>query len=117
MINYKYLIYHYGTTMLSSLTAPVETLTSPVQTTESEFNEEENSRMQMNVQIGGSLRPHGNTAAMVAAFTKGAQENGHAVFGLAFPSGCEVNDGAEQFLPYTRKNSENLFRINRKTGG
>ena len=29
--------------------------------------------------LNGSPRPHGNTAAMVAAFVKGAQENGHQV--------------------------------------
>lgn len=29
--------------------------------------------------LNGSPRPHGNTAAMVAAFAKGAQENGHQV--------------------------------------
>lgn len=29
--------------------------------------------------LNGSSRPHGNTAAMVAAFAKGAQENGHQV--------------------------------------
>lgn len=29
--------------------------------------------------LNGSPRPHGNTAAMVAAFAKGAQENGHPI--------------------------------------
>lgn len=29
--------------------------------------------------LNGSPRPHGNTTAMVAAFAKGAQENGHQV--------------------------------------
>ena len=29
--------------------------------------------------LNGSPRPHGNTAAMVAAFAKGAKENGHEV--------------------------------------
>ena len=29
--------------------------------------------------LNGSSRPHGNTAAMAAAFAKGAQENGHQV--------------------------------------
>ena len=29
--------------------------------------------------LNGSPRPHGNTAAMVEAFRKGAEENGHAV--------------------------------------
>ena len=29
--------------------------------------------------LNGSPRPHGNTAAMVEAFRKGAEENGHVV--------------------------------------
>ena len=29
--------------------------------------------------LNGSPRPHGNTAAMVEAFRKGAEENSHAV--------------------------------------
>lgn len=29
--------------------------------------------------LNGSFRPHGNTAAMAAAFAKGAQENGHQI--------------------------------------
>ena len=29
--------------------------------------------------LNGSPRPHGNTAAMVEAFRRGAEENGHTV--------------------------------------
>ena len=50
--------------------------------------------------LNGSLRPHGNTSAMVEAFSKGATENGHQI---TIVNVCKKkNWGKTDVIPFVR---------------